>query len=46
MEQYILFDELEKKEARAMALFRLFEEPYATIRMDIIWHLAEARTVL
>ena len=26
MEQYILFDELEKKEARAMALFRLFED--------------------
>ena len=26
MEQYILFDELEKKEARALALFRLFED--------------------
>ena len=35
MEQYILFDELEKKEARAMALFRLFEDTGNPVVSDV-----------
>lgn len=34
MEQYILFDELEKKEARAIALFRLFEDTAISYHPD------------